>query len=72
MGIVVRNFKGTSREAIGAEHAKLTNMPMRSGQDPDEYLYIMDSCLDRLNVYDPPEGPTDRRYENIRLQATGI
>ena len=47
-------FKGSSREAIRAEHAKMNNTPMRSGHDPDEYLYIMDSCRDRLNVCDPP------------------
>ena len=42
---------------------------MRSEQDPDEYLYIMDTCRDRLNACDPPEGPTDRQYEDILLQA---
>ena len=29
----------------------------------------MDSCRDRLNACDPPEGPTDRQYEDIILQA---
>ena len=28
----------------------------------------MDSCRDRLNTCDPPEGPTNRQYENILLQ----
>ena len=42
---------------------------MRSDQNPDEYLHIMDSCRDRLNAFDPPEGLTDRQYANIFLQA---
>ena len=29
----------------------------------------MDSCRGRLNVCDPPEGPTDCQYEDILLQA---
>ena len=62
-------FKGSSREAIRAERAKMNNTPMRSGQDPDDYLYIMDSCRDRLNACDPLEGSTDRQYEDIILQA---
>ena len=36
-------FKGSSREAIRAEHSKMNNTRMRSDQDPDEYLYVMDS-----------------------------
>ena len=39
------------------------------GQDPDDYLYDMDSNRDRLNACDPPEDPTDRQYEDIILQA---
>ena len=41
---------------------------MSPSQDSDNYLYHMDSCRDRL-VCDPPEGPTDRQYEDIILQA---
>ena len=36
-------FRGSSRDAIRAEHAQMNNTPTRSGLDPDEYLYIMDS-----------------------------
>ena len=43
-------FKGKSREAISAEHAKMKNTQLRSGQDPDEYLYIMDSCRGRRQI----------------------
>ena len=31
-------IKGSWRDAIHAEHAKMNNTPMRSGQDPDEHL----------------------------------
>ena len=63
------NFKGTSREALREEHVKMSNTSMHSGQDPDEYLYVMDSYRDRLNACDPPEGPTYRHYETIMIQA---
>lgn len=35
-------------------------MIMHSGQDPDEYFYIMDSRRDRRNACDPPESPIER------------
>ena len=41
---------------------------MHPGQDPDDYLYHMDSCRDRLNACNPPEGPTDWQYEDNILQ----
>ena len=47
----------------------MTSTRMRLGQDPDDYLYYMDSCRDRLNACDPPEGPMDRSYEDIILQT---
>ena len=47
----------------------MTSTPMRPGQDPDDYLYHIDSCRDLLNACDPLEGPTDRQYEDIILQA---
>ena len=47
----------------------MNNTRMRSDQDPDEYLDIMDSCRDRLNACSPPEDPTDRQYEDSLLQA---
>ena len=58
-------FNGCSR----AEHISMTSTRMRPGQEPDDYLYHMNSCRDRLNVCDSPEGPTDRQYEDIILQA---
>ena len=47
----------------------MTSTRMRPGQYPDDYLYHMDNFQDRLIACDPPEGPTDRQYENIMLQA---
>ena len=47
----------------------MTSRRMRPGQDPDDYLYHIDSCRDRLNACNPPESPTDRQYEDIILQA---
>ena len=51
-------FDGCSREALRAEHYKMNHTKMTPGQDPDEFLYIMDSRRDRLNTSTPPEGPT--------------
>lgn len=56
-------FKGGSREAIHAKHAKMSNISVRSRQDSDEYLHIMDSCRDRPSTCDPPENATERSYE---------
>ena len=47
----------------------MTSTRMRPGQDPNDYLYHMDSRRDRLNACDPPEGPTDRQCEDIILEA---
>ena len=62
-------FKGSSRGALRAEHSKVNNTRIRSDRDPVEYLYIMDSCHDRLNACDSPEGPTSCQYDDILLQA---
>ena len=47
----------------------MTSTRMRPDQDVDEYLSNMDSCRVRLNACDPLQGPTDRQYEDIILQA---
>ena len=51
------------------EHIRITSTRMRPGQDSNNYLYHMDSCRDRLSTCDPPEGPTDRQYEDTIPQA---
>ena len=62
-------FDGCSRAAIRAEHIRMTSMRMRPSQDPDNYLYHLDSCRNRLNACNPPEGHTDRQYDDVILQA---
>ena len=47
----------------------MTSTRMRPGQDPNDYLYHMDSCRDRFSACDTPEGPMDRPYEDIILQV---
>ena len=41
-------FTGNSREAVRAEHVKMNNALMRSGHDPDEYLYIIEAAFTRV------------------------
>ena len=41
---------------------------VRLGQDPDEFLYELDTRRERLNAYGPLEGPTGRQFEDIILQ----
>ena len=38
-------------------------------QDPDEFLYELDSRRERLNTCDPPERLMDRQFEDVVLQA---
>ena len=64
-----KKFDGCLRAAIRAEYIRTTNMRMRPGKDPDDYLYHMGSCRDRLNACGPPEDSMDRQYEDIILQA---
>ena len=42
---------------------------MSPGQDPDEFLYELDTRRECLNACDPPERPTDRQFEDIILHA---
>ena len=51
------------------EPIRIISMRMHPGEDPDEDLYHKDSCRDRLNACDPPEGPKDRHYEDVILQT---
>ena len=60
-------FDGCLREALKAEHAKMNSAGMSPGQDPEKFLYELDTRRERLNACDPPEGPADRQYEDIIL-----
>ena len=50
----------------------MNHIKMTPSQDPEELLYIMDSCRDHPNTNIPPEGPTAWEYENIILQALSL
>ena len=56
-------------EALRAKHAKMSSAQMSPGQDPDGFLYELDTRRERFNACDSPEGPTDRQFEDIILQA---
>ena len=62
-------FDGCSREALRAAHQEIQTVKMRSGEDPDSFLYKKDRCRDRLNSVTPKKGPSDRQYEDIILQC---
>ena len=47
----------------------MTTTRMRPGQDPNDYLYRIDSYRDRLNACDPLEDLTYRQYEDTILQV---
>ena len=69
MGSPSQKFDGCSRAAIRVELIRMASSRMRPGQDPDDYLYHIDSCRDHLNACYPPEDPTDRQHEDIFLQV---
>ena len=60
---------GCLREAFKAKHAKMNSARMSPGDNPDEFLYELDTRRESLNAYDPLEGPTDRQFEDIIPQA---
>ena len=63
-------YYGCSKETLHVKDHKINHTNnMTPGQNPDEFIYIMDSCRDRLNTSKPPESPTNRQYEDIVLQA---
>ena len=68
-GALHEKFDGCSREALRAAHRELKTVKMRSGEDPDDFLYMKDRCRDRLSPVTPKEGPSDRRNEDIILQC---
>ena len=62
-------FDGCSGEALRVDHVKMNSARMSPGQNPDEFLYELDTRRERLNACDPPEGSLDRQFEDIILQA---
>ena len=43
----------------------MNSAQMSPGQEPDEFVYELNSHRERLNACNFPEGPTDRQFENI-------
>ena len=60
-------YNGNTKEARRAYHEYLHNTKMKSGDDPDDFLYTMDGYRERLEGMGQPV--FDERYEDIILQA---
>ena len=62
-----KKYNSNTKKAGRANHEYLHNTKMKSGDDPDEFLYIMDGYRERLEDMGQPV--PDERYEDIILQA---
>ena len=62
-----KKYNSNTKEAGRANHEYLHNTKMKSGDDPDDFLYIMDDHRERLEGMGQPV--PDERYEGIILQA---
>ena len=60
-------YNSHTKEARRAYHQKLHSTKIKSGNDPDDFLYTMDGFRERLEDMDQPI--PDERYEDIILQA---
>ena len=60
-------YNSHTKEARRAYHEKLHSTKMKSGDDPDGFLYTMDGFRERLE--DMGQTVPDERYEDITLQA---
>ena len=60
-------YNSHTKEARRAYHEKLHSTNMRSGDDLDDFLYIMDGFRERLEDMGQPV--PDERYEDIILQV---
>ena len=60
-------YNSHTKEARRAYHEKLHSTKMKSGDDPDDFLYTMDGFRERLEDVGQPV--PDERYENNILQA---
>ena len=60
-------YNSNTKEARRAYHEYLHNAKMKSGDDPDDFLYTMDGYRERLKDMGQPV--PDERYEDIILQA---
>ena len=60
-------YNSHTKEARRAYHEKLHSTKMKSGDDPDDFLYTMDGFRERLEDMGQPV--PDKGYEDIILQA---
>ena len=62
-----KKYNSNAKEARRAYHKYLHNAKMKSGDDPDDFLYTMDGYRERPKDMGQPV--PDERYEDIILQA---
>ena len=62
-----KQYNSNTKEARRAYHEYLHNAKMKSGDDPNDFLYTMDGYCERLK--DMGQRVPDERYEDIILQA---
>ena len=60
-------YDGNTKEARREFHDKLHNTTMQSGDNPEDFLFVMDGYRDRLETMGQPV--LDERYEGIILRA---
>ena len=60
-------YNSHTKEARKAYHQKLDSTKIKSGNDPDDFLYIMDGFRERLEDMGQPV--PDERYEEIIFQV---
>ena len=60
-------YNSYTKEARRAYHEKLHSTKMKSGDDPDDFLYTMDGFRERLEDMSQPV--PEERYENIIIEA---
>ena len=62
-----KKYNSNTKEARRAYHEYLHNAKMKSGDDPDDFVYTMDGYRERLKDMGQPV--PDERYEDTILQA---
>ena len=62
-----KKYNSSTKEARRAYHEYLHIVKMKSGDDPDDFVYTMDGYRERLE--DMGQSVPDERYEDIILQA---
>ena len=65
--VLEKKYNSNTKKARRAYHEYLHNAKMKSGDDPDDFLYTMDGYRERLKDMNQPV--PDERYEDIILQA---